>query len=64
MNKMRHFLLQFSVKLDELLHMLCTDIKADDVESAEKALESLEERSQSICKNLYGVISLEKTLEK
>ena len=41
---------QTSALLDDLLELLCTDIVAEDVESAEKALNLLTEKVNTISK--------------
>ncbi|XP_046554795.1 uncharacterized protein LOC124264120 [Haliotis rubra] len=43
-----HHLRQFSRRLDNLLELLCTDVVAEDVESAEEALKNLHEQCEGI----------------
>lgn len=49
----RNVLFQFSVKLDDLLEMLCSEIEAEDVPSAEAAIQNLIDK----CENLGTIIS-------
>ncbi|XP_064597993.1 SEC14 domain and spectrin repeat-containing protein 1-B-like [Liolophura sinensis] len=39
---------QFSEKLDDLLELLCTDVDIDDVDTAEEAIKTLQEKCDSV----------------
>ena len=47
---------QLGQRLDDLLELLCTDIKADTVEEAESALRTLAEKVDTICKYFCTII--------
>ncbi len=49
-----HF--QLGQRLDDLLELLCTDIKADTVEEAESALRTLAEKVDTICEYIGTMI--------
>lgn len=48
------------MKLDDLLEMLCSEIEAEDVQSAEAAIQNLNDK----CENLGTIISKILLLEK
>lgn len=43
-------MLQFSEKLDDLLELLCTDVDIEDVDTAEEAIKTLQEKCDSVGK--------------
>ncbi|XP_074642495.1 uncharacterized protein LOC141899810 [Tubulanus polymorphus] len=46
--RFHRFAEEFSFRLDDLLELLCSDINADDVEAAEKALQELQDKCDAI----------------